>query len=300
MKRLIAVLGAIVLLVSVAAVAAENPAPTKIPKYIWTQQVTIAEGKGANYVKAIAQFKRSAEPLNSNTYWIAAGNLTGDMRQVTYVSFSDKFGGIEQQAAGFGKIYEETMRANPNFAAEIGAVELAPFGTVAQYMPELSYQPEKVALADAKWWKITTIHLKPGYIGEFAELMKQEIELLKKGKLDEHFLLYAVEAGLPTTGSAYYIVVPMKSLSELDVDYSDTAALIFTPIVRRHFESVVKEAVSRIEVQYLMVQPELSRPTPAMLAANTEFWTVKEPPAVAAKGKQPKKSAMEAAKTEQR
>ncbi len=275
---------------------AQSPLDTaKQPKYIWTQHVTIAEGKGMSYPGLLAQFRRAAETTKADTYWLAGSYLTGDMRQVVYVSFYNNFAGVETDLASFEKIAVETIKMNPNFMAESGATELAPHGTIAKYREDLSYLPDKVPGPQTKFWEVTTIMLKPGHMTDFADLVKTEIELLKKADLDEHFLVYQVMAGLPTSGSAFYIVKPMKSLAEMDADSSERMKSVFTPIVRRQFESQVAQMVSHIESNLLAVRPDLSRPPQTFLAANPDFWTVKEAAPVVARGKKVKKAAVEPA-----
>jgi hypothetical protein len=269
--------------------AAEPAAPAK---YIWTQHVTLAGDKAPNYPNLVGQWRHAAETTKSEVFWIAASNLTGDVRQVNFVSFYDTFAAVEKDMTAYKSIEAEVAQKNPHFAGEAGAAELEPRSTIAKYIPELSYQPEKVRAPDAQWWEVTTIHLKPGHMTAFADLVKQELDLLKKGNIDEHFLMYQLVAGLPTYGAAYYIVVPMKSLAEMDVDKSAQGKDIFTPMIRQHFEQAMEEIVSRVETNLLMVRPDMSRPPETFVSANPKFWTIQEPTApVVAKGKKSPKKA---------
>ncbi len=292
MRKAFAVTLLVVFLPGLVALAQET---AKQPKYIWSQSVTIAEGKSMSYPGLLSEFRRAADTIKADTHWLAASNLTGDMRQVVYLSAYNNYAGIETDLASFEKIAAEAVKANPNFAAESGASERAPMGTIAKYREDLSYQPDKVPGPQTKYWEVTTIMLKPGHMTDFAELVKDEIGLLKTAGMDENFLVYQVMAGLPSTGSAFYIVKPMKSLAEMDAGDSEKAKAVFTPIIRRQFESQVAKMVSHIESNLLMVRPDLSRPPQTFLAANPDFWTVKEPAApVTAKARKTKKAATEA------
>jgi hypothetical protein len=95
--------------------------------------------------------------------------------------------------------------------------------------------------------------------------------------------------GLPSSGSAYYFVTPMKSLSEMDVDNSEKQKAVFTPMVIHKFEGRMEQMVSYIQSDLLMVRPDLSRAPKSFVAANPEFWTPKEPMPVLAKSKKAKK-----------
>ncbi len=275
-------------LLSAFAFAGDNAAP---PKYLWTQHVTLAGDKIANYSTLVTQFRRAAETSKANVNWIAASNLTGEVRQVHFISFYDNLAAIETDMPAYKSIEDELKQKNPNFSAEAGAAELEPRSTIARYLPELSYQPDKVAFSDAKWWEITTVYIKPGQRSAFTELVKQEQELLQKSGAEEHFLMYYLFAGMPTPGGAYYIVIPRKSLAEMDVDNSSKMKDLITPLIRQHIDKMAGEIITRIETNLLMVRPDMSRPPQTFLASNPDFWTIKEPaqPAVAAKKKQPKK-----------
>lgn len=283
----------LVLIVGGLAFAADAAAP---PKYIWVQYVSVAGDKSDAYPKLVAQFQRAVDASKADVFWVATTNLTGDPRQANFISFFDNMGAVEKEIGTYDNVSVEAVKINPNIWTEMGAAEQQPHSIIAKFVPELSYRPEKVALSEAKWWSVTTIHLKPGHMTAFAELIKQEQELLKKADIDEHFLVYAVMAGLPTSGAAYYIIVPMKSLTEMDTDHSAQASTVFTPIVRRHFESAVEKMVSQIQSNLLMVRPNMSRPPKSFLAANPEFWTVKEPAPAVAQGKKAKKTTSEPGK----
>ncbi len=287
MKRAIALVVVVMCFVSLFAFAGDPP---KAPKYIWVQTVSIAGDKSESYINLVGHLRRAVDTLKSESYWISASAMTGDMRQVTFVSFYDSMAAAEKDIMGYPQVSAEVKRANPNFWAEIGAIEQEPRASFAMFREDLSYQPDKVPTADAKWWHVKTIHLTPGSRTEFSDLLKEEIDLLTKAKVDEHFLVYEVSAGVPTTGQVYYIITAMKSLSEMDSDNSEQLKPYFTPLVRAHFESTVQKIVTRAEDNLLMIRPELSRPPQAYVAANPDFWTIKEPEPVATKGKaKPKK-----------
>ncbi len=295
MKRVITALVVLVFFAGLFAYAGDNPqANVKIAKYIIVQHVVIAEGKAPAYPGLLAQYRHAADAIKSESYWLGASYMTGDLRQATFVIPYPSFEMLEKSMKGMEKIYAEASRTNPNFAMETSLSELSPRGTIAKYREDLSYRPLAVPLPDAKYWMITSIHIAPGYRTQFADLVKEEIALLEKAKIEEHFVAYEVMAGLPTTGSSYFFVTNLKSLADLDIDRSEQANAIFTPLVRAHFDSAVQKMVVGIEDNILQVRPEFSRPPATFLAANPDFWTVKEPPPVVAKTKGKKPIAVEA------
>lgn len=290
-KRSLAI-GFIVTSILVAAAASQDaPTASKQAKYLWTKQVTIAEGKAASHPGLIAQARRAAEVTKAEIYWITAGNLTGDLRRMTFLSFYDDFAAIERDMWVIHSIGAEAMQRNPDFAVESGQHELAPTSTIAVFRGDLSYKPEKVPASEAKYWTVTTIFLKAGHMTDFAEQRKEEIELLKRGGLDHQMLIYQVMAGLPSSGSVFYVMVPLRTLADVDIDDSAKASAVFTPAVRRRFEATNQQMISHVESDFLVVRPDLSRPPASYVAANPDFWTVKEPPSTAASRKTVEKAA---------
>ena len=289
MKRAIVFVVAVMCFVSLFSFAADSP---KAPKYIWVQTVSIAGDKSEPYINLVGQLRHAADTLKTDSYWISASAMTGDLRQITFVSFYDNMAAAEKDIMGYSQISAELKRGNPNFWTEIGAIEQEPRAALAMLREELSYQPDKIPYGEAKWWRIKTLHLAPGARMEFADLMKEEIDILTRAKVDEPFLVFEVSAGVPTTGQVYYIVTEMKSLAEMDTDNSEQLKPFLTPLVREHFQTVARKIVTRAEDNLFMIRPELSRPPQTYVAANPDFWTIKESEPVAAKGKaKPKKPA---------
>lgn len=298
MKKVSVAVIALMCFVSLFAFAGDTP---KAPKYISVQNVTIAGDKSESYLGLVAQFRQAAETVKSDSYWITASSFTGDLRQLTFVSMYDSFAAFQKDIDWYPKISEEVKRINPNFWKETGAAELQPTGSIAVIREDLSYHPDKISAAETKWWHVKTIHLAPGHRTAFADLMKEEIELLNKAKVDESFTVYEVMAGVPTTGQVYYIVKNMKSLADMDVDYLGQMKEAYTPVIRAHFESVVQKIVTHTEDNLFMVRPEMSRPPQTFVAANPDFWTIKAPESATAKAKvKAKKPVKEAEKLEAR
>lgn len=280
-------------------ILAQTPEQANQPaKYLWIQNVVVPEGKAMTYPGMVAEFRHAADTIKSDAYWLAASNLTGDMRRAVYITGCNSFGEMEKKMAAFDKIANESMQKNANFHNEMAMHEMNPQAVFAKYRADLSYQPTKIPPANVKFWTVTTMFLNPGQMSDFADMLKEKMDLMKKADIDTTFQVYEVVAGLPTTGSAYYVVMPMKSLADLDVEHAtEKAKGVFTPEVLKHFETINRTMFSKVETTLMMVRPDLSRPPQNYLAANPEFWTVKEAaPAMAKKGKKPQKPVEEALK----
>lgn len=281
--RKLAALGLLcVLLVGLTAVAGENPYAGKIAKYVWVEQDQVAIGKEVVFTKVVKQFRDAAASTNANVHWIAGTPIAGDGTQALFVTFHESYASIEDTMAAFEKVGREITVKNANFAGEIAESERSSHFFLQEFRPDLSLKPDKVDPALAKRWQITTFRLKPGAGTTFTDLVKEVIELHKKANDNAYWIAYQTLAGAP--GPSFTFVTPLRSLADLDQDDSAAMKALLTTVVRRQLDATVKETVASIETTIYAARPELSHPTSQMVAANPDFWTVKEPaPAVTAK-----------------
>ncbi len=265
---------ALVLACLLSSVArAQTPQPADRPgRYLLTRQITVADGTAASYGAIVAQMRDAADHLKADTWWIAAGNVTGDLRRVTNFTFYDSYASFEKDLRAVRDIGVESVRRNAAFADSSGQHVLGSHSSLAALREDLSFNADKVPPSAARYWAITTMYLKAGHMSDFAERTKLEIELLKKAGLDHQFLVYQVLVGVPSTGSVFYVITPIKTLADMDVDDSAKAAAVFTSEVRRRFETLNQQMISGIESDVLMVRPDLSRPPASYVAADPRFW----------------------------
>ncbi|MGH9602071.1 MAG: hypothetical protein ACRD24_06740, partial [Terriglobales bacterium] len=120
------------------------------------------------------------------------------------------------------------------------------------------------------------------------------IELHKRNNIDEHWVAYQVEYG--TQAPAFIFITSLRTLADLDKDLKEVHKTTFTPTIRRRFAETAKGSIVSEKSTLLNVRPEISRPSEALVAANPDFWTVKEPETtVAAKGKKSKTAGVQPA-----
>lgn len=263
----------------VASPHAQTDRPAdRLGRYLSLEQITLAEGRKASYPSFVSLVREAADRTKADTtWWIAVANLTGDSRRVTNMTFHETFAAFEAAIVANRGITVAAADGDPGFAARRGEHVLASSSSLAVLRDDLSFQPAKVPPSAARYWSITTMFLKAGHMSDFAERTKLEIDLLKRGGLDHHFLVYQVLLGVPSSGAVFYVITPMRTLAEMDADDSAKAARLFTPDVRRRFEAMNREMVSGIESDLLVVRPELSRPPASFVSANPGFWPVTSP-----------------------
>jgi hypothetical protein len=272
---------------SVFAVAGDNPNAGKTPKYIWIQTEQYQPGKEAAYMRTTQLFKEAMAP--TEMYWLAGMPLAGNGNEVTYVMFPGSFADIDKIVATFEKAGAQMHQKNAALVEEGMAAVKKSHAILGEFQPELSLVSEQHNPAQVTRWRVTKFNIRPGTSEEFSGLIKEAREMHAKANDGVHFFVYRILYG---DDPGFTIVMPLKTLADLDQPPSEAFKALFTPLVKEHFYSVVRKTVVSETTNLYAVQPQLSNPPKSYVAANPDFWTVKEPPPVTAKAaKKPKKTA---------
>jgi hypothetical protein len=292
MKQTVVWVLAVLVVCSMGAVAGDSSNTAgNVPKLIRLSKFEIKMGKTEEFASLNRQVRQALNAGNANYHYVAATPLTGDSALVEFFGFYDNYGQIEEAMKSFTQSTGALMKTTEFSRGASDAVH-GIHGIVAKFRPDLSYNPQKLDLANATSWELSFVRLKPGYARDFEDLEKQSIELHQKGNIDEHWVVYQVEYG--AQAPSFIFLRALKSLVDLDVDLKAAHDAVFTEAVRRQFIRAFKEGGDFEQRTILMVRPDLSRPPQTLVAANPTFWTVKEEaPLVAAKTK--KKSAVQTA-----
>ncbi len=292
MARFFAMAVALACLCSLFAFGQAQTPANEPSKYIWWLTEQIASGKYELYGKVLAQYRDAATATAPDTYWIAAMPITGDSGRVTYVTFHDNMASVEKMITAFEKVDQAAAAKNASFTAQAGEATAGSHWALAEYDKELSYRADMVPMASTTWWATSAFSLKPGCEYEFGEVVKQVADLHKKAGDNEHWVAYNIRSGYPEPSVLF--VTRLRSLADLDEEPSAAAKELFQSApMRQMFQRIGKECIAQVESNYSRVDPRLSRVSPQLIAANPDFWTIKEEaPAVAAKKGKAKKEAV--------
>jgi hypothetical protein len=257
-------------------------------KYVWWKTAQVAPGKWDVNAKLLAQFRDAVATAAPDVYWLAGTPITGDDGRITYVSFHDSMASVEKMMTNFDKVGQALTAKNANFDTQ--AAEAAPTGqwALAEYSKELSYRVDLVPLANTTWWVSSLFTLKSGCEYDFAEVVKQVADVHKKAGDNDHWTGYEIRGGVPEPSILF--VIPLRSLADLDQEPPAAQKELFEALpMRQMFQKVGKECIAQVESTYFRVDPTLSRMPQSVIAANPDFWTIKEEaPAVTPKKGKPK------------
>jgi hypothetical protein len=272
MKATFVMVVAVVLASSLVAVAADPS--SNLPKLIILTREDIKMGKMGEHDAVVHKMIQTANSTNANFHWISGRSITGNISEYIGVTFADTYADLEKDMQALNQLTQTNLQ---NADVKQQSVEAHQSGRsiLAHLRPDLCYRPQQVDIANAHYWEVSVLRFKPGTMSDFEELEKEGIELHKKANIDERWATYQVDYGTP--GPTLLIVTPLRSLADLDVDTEAVHKAVFTAPIRRQFESTVKESLVYEDSTVVMIRPEISHPSPTIVAANPDFWTVKEP-----------------------
>ncbi|HSA92352.1 MAG TPA: hypothetical protein VLE48_05020 [Terriglobales bacterium] len=287
MKKHFALLLAFLLVSSLVALAGDH----SVPKILRVYKAETAPGHGATYDAAVRQVRQAVNAGNAEFHWIAARPFTGDSNQTVFLTFANSFAEVERSEESFNKTAMATFQS-AEFNRSIAESERSGKNIVAKLREDLSYNLGKFDLANARHWEVSFVEVRPGYGMDFTDLERESIDMHKRANIDETWAAYEVEYG-GTPGILF--LTPLRSLADLDRDLKKEHEAVFTPAVRRRYSEFARQAIDHTKSQIISVRPELSRPTDAIVAANPDFWTVKDEAATVATAKGKKSGKMQPA-----
>jgi hypothetical protein len=296
MRVKVVALLAVVLVSSLIVVAEDSPSSSSnLPKLLTLNREDIKPGKMAEHDALMRQVLATASGSKADWHFIAGRSVTGNTSEFVAVGFANSYADVEKNMQALQQTIKQASMQNPDMERESVESHQSMRQVIARLREDLCYRPEQVDVAQARYWEISVLKFKPGTLSDFAELEKEGIELHKKGNIDERWAAYEVEYG--SSGPAIIFLTPLRSLADLDADLEKAHDAVFTASIRRRFQTTSRDSMVSAESTLIAIRPEISRPSDTIVAANPDFWTVKEAVAEAppAKGKGKKKAALQPA-----
>ena len=159
---------------------------------------------------------------------------------------------------------------------------------IARYRPALSYKPLG-NLAHMRYFTIDTVRVKPGHDAAFADQWREIVAAHEKANVDEHWAVYAVQAGAPT--GTYLFIYARKSLGELDAagpaHTSDAYRDAMGEAGRARNRDVFRQVIESDETNHFAFSPKMSYVPKSWVDADPAFWTPPSPPAATTARKKP-------------
>jgi hypothetical protein len=256
------------------AVAQETGAGHPPPKILQIYIESVKPGKGGAHEKIEVGWPAAFAKAKWSSHYIGMTSMSG-LPEAWFVAPYESFAAVETDQQNVGK--------NPTLAKELdrlatadGDVLTETRGVYARYRPELSYKPE-VEIGKMRYLSFTIITLKPGNDSAFADTRKLVVDAHVKAGLEDHFAVYEVVTGMPSP--AYLLVIPMRSLQEVDAFKEIHDAKAYRDAMgepgRKQMREFAKVGVASAENRLLVFSPKMSYPAEEWVASDPEFWKPK-------------------------
>ncbi len=195
----------------VAAPAFAQVAPPAPPRILQIAREEVRPGKGAAHAANEAAWGAAFVKGQAPITWLAMRSIAGPS-EVWFLTGWESWADREKA--------DKALEANAALTAEddkystLDGDNLSRTSTIfANYRPGLSYQPG-VDLTKMRYMAVDVVRVKPGQGAAFAEAWRMMVEAHKTAKMNEHWAVYSVNAGM--ADGTYFFMYPSATLAELD------------------------------------------------------------------------------------
>ena len=245
----------------------------------------VKAGHRGAYIASAAAWPVAFRKANFPGHFIGLRPMTGG-NEFWYLGGVSSFAAIGEE--------DDFIAKHPALGAEMDAMSasdgqhLQSTRTMhAEYMPDLSYNPNFL-VGKARVWTIVTTRIRSGQNPAYVKMMKELKAAHEKTGMTEHYLVYQVNAGAPA--GTYLMFIPAESaarVDELGEEHSKKLQAGWTDEDRAAMAKANSDIVMFSESNVFAAAPSISYPRETTVAADPAFWA---PKAVTAKKNGKKKT----------
>lgn len=272
MKKILSVLSALVVMAPVMAQAGEAPRVGP-PKIIEMIREEVKPGRGPAHDRASAAWPPAFAKAKWPVHYLGMNSITGP-NEALFLVGHDSFAAIDRDFKAVEKM--PALKADLDRLSQQDADLVAGFrNVIAFHRADLSYRAATVNVAKMRYITIYTFRVRPGRDREFAEAAKIIRDAYEKAQVDIPWAIYQAFYGAPS--GTYYVLVPMKSLAEIDaaIGYAKALQEAEGPEGVKRLEEISRAAYLGSETNIYAFNPKTSYVSPEFAAADPEFWTPK-------------------------
>lgn len=284
---------AVVLLVAWAAGQAQPALEDYLDVYI----AQVKPEKRSDF-DAIAKKIAAANRQNSGDTWLTMETVYGRENRVTFISTRHSYGEIEKAQGVFLEALQKTYgkAATDKIFQDFSQCVTSERQEIRRRRWDLSSNapsdPAAYAriIADARWLRTTTVHVRPGQTAAFEALLKDLKTAREKSSPPQTVLVSQAVAG--QEGTVFYVTTLQNSLGGFDAIPAIQQMLGEEGYAR--FLKASAETISDTETAINRFLPDLSNAPAQVAAAAPDFWIPKAAALVNAKANPIKKSVVNA------
>ena len=267
--------------VALAALFAISGAAQATNDYLDYYVVKVRPEKRADFdgvMKKIAEANRK----NHGDQWLAFETEYGENNTVYFASPRKDFAAIDSAYDTFMKALKESFGSNAeSMLQEINNCAVSTRGELHKRRWDLSFNPPKSPedgtkqLGEARWLRVSALHIRPGHTMEFEDLLREIKASVEKGGPSHTTLVSQGVAG--QNGLTYYISVVQPTLGGFDSATTSLRELLGDEAYKEHQDSLA-ETIMGTETMLARFMPELSNPPEEIVNVSSDFWTPKAAP----------------------
>lgn len=239
------------------------------PNILVIQREFVKPGRaGAAHEKSESAFIRAMRDHHATVRYVGMTSQSGVSRALflngypTLAAWEKENTGV----AGDPALAEDVERASVADGDLLSSYEQS----VWRYRPDLSRKPG-VAKGD-RYMEILQFNVRPGHAQEWEQIAAMVKDGYEKGDPTGHWDIFQSIFGTP--GSSYLVIIPMKSLAEVDQDHANSKK--FEDAMGKDglmkLDQMTAEAVSASSTNLFQFNPKMSFPPDAWVKADPGFW----------------------------
>jgi hypothetical protein len=260
--------------------AAQDTAPTP-PKVIQIQREWLKPGKGGMaHDKTEAAFVTAVSKGKLQGHYIALNSMSGKSRAL-YITRYPSFEAWEAD--------NKTVDKSPALTAELdraattdGELLEGTDSAVLTFNEELSFHP-RPDLSHARYYEISSFHIRPGHRKDFNECVKMVKGAHEKGGTSAHWGAYEIAYG--GDDGTVIALTHHESLKEVDQSFSEFkkfAEAMGGEDGMYKLDEVCGGAIDSSHTELFAINPKQSYAEENWIKADPDFWKPAEPAAKAA------------------
>jgi hypothetical protein len=253
--------------------AAQDAAPTP-PKVLQITREWVKPGKaGAVHDKSEAAFVSASTRAKLQGHYIALNSISGKSRALYMFRFPS-FAAMEEDQ----KIVDKNAALTAEFDRAVVADGELLEGTdtaVFTYNEEMSYHPHP-DLSHARYYELSSFHIRPGHRKEFSDCVKMVKEGNQKAGTSAHWGAYDIAYG--GEDGTVIALTHRESLSEIDKGFEEGrkfAEAMGGEDGMRKLDEVCGQGIESSHTELFAINPKQSYAEEGWIKADPDFWKPK-------------------------
>ncbi len=285
-----------VVMLAVMVAAQAQPAQED---YLDVYSVQVKPDKRADF-DAIAKKMVAANRADGGDNWLTMETVYGPGDRVMFISTRHSYADAEKGMGAFDQAMQRAYgKASEKMFQEYSQCVVSQRSELRRRRWDLSSNapPDPAAyakmIADARWLRTVAVHVRPGQVAAYEELLKEVKAAREKASPPQTVLVSQAVAG--QEGNVFYVTMLQSSLAGFDG--LPTMQQLLGNEGFEKYQKTNAEAVSGTETAINRFLPEISNAPKEIVAMAPDYWTPKSAAAIHAKADTAKSSVVNAKTT---